>query len=89
MTVSSHQECQRDHRSQIHAPSQLCAGKGNLVEGTTCQGDSGGPLVIQNPSTKKWELVGATSFGRSCIDAAVFTRVSFFKDWILNEMAKN
>ncbi|CAF0730459.1 unnamed protein product [Didymodactylos carnosus] len=43
---------------------QICAGE--LSGGAdTCQADSGGPLMIEN-NDLRWEIVGITSFGKSC-----------------------
>ncbi|CAF1577367.1 unnamed protein product [Adineta steineri] len=47
-----------------YAPGQICAGE--LSGGAdTCQADSGGPLMIEN-ANNRWEIVGITSFGKSC-----------------------
>jgi len=51
-----------------------------------CNGDSGGPLVCQLPGGG-WELVGATSWGRtgcSTAFASVYTRASAYNAWILS-----
>lgn len=49
----------------------------------TCNGDSGGPLVGDG------QLIGAVSFGIPCGNSIpdVFTRISFFHDWITATMA--
>lgn len=50
----------------------------------TCQGDSGGPLMYFDPTTRRWILVGITSFGIQCATedyAGVYTRVSSYNDW--------
>ena len=48
----------------------------------TCQGDSGGPLVDESGIN----LIGVTSYGSSCATPipGVYTRVSYFKNWINN-----
>ncbi|ELV11198.1 Serine protease 40 [Tupaia chinensis] len=60
----------------------LCAG--NLMEETSiCRGDSGGPLVC--PVNGKWYLIGISSWSLDCrspIGPSVFTRVSYFSNWI-------
>lgn len=51
------------------------------------QGDSGGPLMW--PSGPQYYLVGIVSFGVGCAQAAypgVYTRVSTFMEWIVNNM---
>jgi secreted trypsin-like serine protease len=50
----------------------------------TCQGDSGGPLMMFT-SSNQWLLVGLTSNGVGCAQAAyagVYTRVAAFQSWI-------
>jgi len=50
----------------------------------TCQGDSGGPLMMFS-SNNQWVLVGVTSNGIGCAEAAysgVYTRVAAFQSWI-------
>lgn len=47
------------------------------------QGDSGGPLICYQ--TSAWVLVGLASWGLDCrhpIYPSVFTRVTYFTDWI-------
>lgn len=49
----------------------------------TCQGDSGGPLMFF--SNSQWTIIGITSYGAGCALAdypGVYTRVSFYEDWI-------
>lgn len=49
----------------------------------TCQGDSGGPLMLF--ADGQWTIVGITSYGTGCALAehpGVYTRVSFYQDWI-------
>lgn len=60
----------------------LC-GRNNLKG--PCFGDSGGPLVVK--SQNRWELAGITSWGLFCGDGAVFTRTSFYIDWILETLS--
>ena len=52
----------------------------------SCQGDSGGPLTFNG------QLVGIVSFGYGCADPdfpGIYTRVPYFKNWILNQIASN
>jgi elastase-2 len=57
----------------------------DLDDKGACGGDSGGPLVCRESAEEPWELVGLTSWGASgCLTeyASVYTRVSFFRQWI-------
>merc|ERR1712004_188514 len=63
------------------APDHICVG----VRGETasCNGDSGGPLQCRNGDS--WVLVGASSYGYMGCNPfwpSVYTKVSYFKDWI-------
>jgi secreted trypsin-like serine protease len=65
----------------------FCAGDMENGGVDTCLGDSGGPVIINDgPAT----LVGITSWGVSgCGEPGspgVYTRVSFFLDWIKRTM---
>jgi secreted trypsin-like serine protease len=61
---------------------QFCA----MVDGggkDSCQGDSGGP--IHQWLNDHWEQVGIVSYGTGCalaIHPGVYTRLSFYHDWI-------
>ncbi|XP_061613070.1 prostasin [Phyllopteryx taeniolatus] len=60
--------------------NMICAGEENKG---ICQGDSGGPLQCKQGSA--WILSGLASFGVPCATRffpEVFTRVSFYQDWI-------
>lgn len=67
-------------------PSMMCAGdpSGGWKK-DSCKGDSGGPLQNYDPSNCLHEIVGITSFGKSCAIPGwpgVYTRVWFYLDWI-------
>lgn len=77
-------------------------GGGNTIEagmmcawtrnGDSCGGDSGGPLLLEGtngPMTD--ELVGIVSWGISCADEeypGVYTRISYYYDWIIDTMCE-
>ena len=68
---------------------QVCAG---YEQGTmdSCQGDSGGPLVVPGGPTG-WTQIGIVSFGRGCAQPGaygVYTRVSHYLDWILEQTSR-
>lgn len=85
LPIMSDQYCKYSRRYfNISTETMLCAG---YEEGgkSTCVGDSGGPLVCQNED-RVWMIYGITSFGGVCGERGkppVFTRVSFYKNWIL------
>ena len=49
----------------------------------TCQGDSGGPMAVKENG--RFVVIGVTSSGQGCGAtgyAGIYTRVSFYHDWI-------
>ncbi|KAJ8668281.1 hypothetical protein QAD02_009944 [Eretmocerus hayati] len=79
----SQQDCQNDWKHRYIYPTHLCA---RYKRGYTgCQGDSGGPLTMNGQV-----LIGIFSEGddAGCGTgvADVFTKVSYFIDWIKSEM---
>lgn len=72
----------------FYGPGALCAGTlaadGSIEAGKdSCQGDSGGPLTREEDGGKR-SLVGVVSGGKGCGAGkpAVYTRVSYYADWI-------
>ncbi|XP_028135375.1 venom protease-like [Diabrotica virgifera virgifera] len=71
----------------INGNMMICV-KGEVGE-DTCQGNSGGPLQVKNRYKDVLDtgftIIGITSFDKSCGDnksPAVYTRVSYYLDWI-------
>ncbi|XP_050544588.1 venom protease-like isoform X3 [Daktulosphaira vitifoliae] len=78
--------CNRSYtgHSAVIDDSVLCAGTG---EADSCQGDSGGPMMW--PNGKQYYLLGVVSFGFRCAEPefpGVYTRVSHFIEWIIENM---
>ena len=63
----------------------LCVNRGPNGTESVCNGDSGGPLTVASGLTGRHILVGLTSYGLTdCLTPfpAVFTRVTYYLDWI-------
>lgn len=87
MPVLSEFDCRTKYANElninINTTNSICAGvKGQGKD--TCQGDSGGPLVVKIGD--KWQLAGITSWGLGCSDGGVYTKTSFFINWILEKI---
>uniref|UniRef100_A0A3Q3WHV2 Peptidase S1 domain-containing protein n=1 Tax=Mola mola TaxID=94237 RepID=A0A3Q3WHV2_MOLML len=82
--VVEHSICsQPEWWGEIALKSMVCAGGDGVVSG--CQGDSGGPLNCFTDGD--WRVHGVVSYGPSGFcnqwrKPTVFTRVSYFLDWI-------
>ena len=71
----------------ISIEEHLCAGGERGKD--SCNGDSGGPLVGRDTSLEPLTLIGVVSGGsRRCGmgTPAIYTRVSHYRNWILNQM---
>ena len=71
----------------ISIGEHLCAGGERGKD--SCNGDSGGPLVGREDSVGPFTLIGVVSGGaKRCGRGtpAIYTRVSHYRDWILNQM---
>ncbi|XP_042677594.1 chymotrypsin-like protease CTRL-1 [Centrocercus urophasianus] len=79
LPLVSQSQCRRYWGTSITS-AMLCAGGAGA---SSCQGDSGGPLVYQSGNV--WTLIGIVSWGNSNCNVrtpAVYTRVSYFRNWI-------
>lgn len=76
---------------------QFCAGGSGVFQGgkDSCKGDSGGPLMFLSDrgGSPKFYVAGVVSEGPYCQRAAenqvppgIYTRVSAFVQWILDNM---
>lgn len=83
--------CQESYPDKKMGSGQICAG--GVIGKDTCNGDSGSPLMAihsNNEGQLYWFLAGIVSFGAipcGTKDApGVYTRVSEYMDWILDNM---
>ncbi|XP_013791011.1 trypsin-1-like [Limulus polyphemus] len=80
--VITNELCKKQHGQGEITATMLCAG---VLEGgkDACQDDSGGPLVVYKDNVAV--LAGIVSWGYGCArpnKAGVYTRVSYFIDWV-------
>lgn len=68
--------------------SQICAGGESGL--ASCAGESGAPLMLEEVGKSRQFLIGVSSYGpRNCDSGeypGVFTRISSFLPWILDNM---
>lgn len=87
--VLSNEICQRQYRHKIIEDHMICAWSSGQ---DACEGDSGGPMICANAEDSSNYLAGITSWGIGCASSrypGVYTRVSYFLDWIENIIASN
>lgn len=86
MPILTDARCKARYGYMVDTNSVVCAGEFSVNSGA-CQGDSGGPFVVQ-ADNGKWNIVGLTSWGQNgCGYGTIFTRVSYFIDWINQQIA--
>ncbi|XP_027003882.1 chymotrypsin-like protease CTRL-1 [Tachysurus fulvidraco] len=86
LPILSLAQCQQYWGNRIF-DSMICAGASGV---SSCQGDSGGPLVCQSGGV--WHQVGIVSWGTSNCNVrapAVYSRVSYLRNWIDQIVASN
>lgn len=92
LPIISNKRCQSMYKKAGHdkliTEMDLCAGyaKGGM---DACEGDSGGPLILRRPNDNRWTLAGIVSNGVKCGEPllpGVYTRVSKFIPWIMEQM---
>uniref|UniRef100_A0A182QNH8 Peptidase S1 domain-containing protein n=1 Tax=Anopheles farauti TaxID=69004 RepID=A0A182QNH8_9DIPT len=90
--IQSSKKCEEAYGEfiKLHR-GHLCAGN---LDGTggTCVGDSGGPLQCRISKRGPWILVGITSFGSGCAFKNypdVYTKISFYRQWIVDTIQNN
>uniref|UniRef100_R4G2K0 SP1-Abd-13 n=1 Tax=Abdopus aculeatus TaxID=515833 RepID=R4G2K0_ABDAC len=82
MPVVDHSVCKARMDYASLTDQHICGGDFNYGGASTCMGDSGGPFYCPSRSGNM-VVAGITSFGYDCaIDAAIFTSVSYFRNWI-------
>ncbi|XP_066985715.1 serine protease nudel [Macrobrachium rosenbergii] len=74
--------------SHVRDNEVVCAG---YPEGKrdSCQGDSGGPMMCREGDI--WVQAGAVSFGSGCArpnSPGVYSRMTFYREWILNTIER-
>lgn len=97
MLLSTIADCaELEDLSGMDTNSVVC-GLGQTFQQDSCQGDSGGPLYNDNGKTQT--LVGVVSYGIGCAQLfhpwfapskeipGVYTRVYYFRDFLLNALA--
>ncbi|XP_029650959.1 vitamin K-dependent protein C [Octopus sinensis] len=85
MPVINHEQCKKTMSYADLQKQHLCAGDFKDGGPSTCMGDSGGPLYCPDRGTMV--VAGITSFGYGCeFHAAIFTDVSYYRQWILDTM---
>nr|ANG60438.1 plasminogen activator urokinase [Castor fiber] len=85
----SHKECQQPHYYGSEVTTKMLCAADPQWEKDSCQGDSGGPLVCS--TNGRMTLTGIVSWGSGCAlkdKPGVYTRVSYFLNWIHNHMMK-
>uniref|UniRef100_A0A8C5NGH5 Chymotrypsin-like elastase family member 2A n=2 Tax=Gouania willdenowi TaxID=441366 RepID=A0A8C5NGH5_GOUWI len=89
INVVEHSVCSRpDWWGSLALQSMVCAGGDGYISG--CQGDSGGPLSCFTDGV--WRVHGVVSYGPAGVcnqvsKPTVFTRVSYFEDWLFSAMS--
>ena len=84
--IPTNAECNRQfYQGQVKA-HHICAGNGNP---NACSGDSGGPMSCEYNGV--WYVAGVTSWGSLMCQGVpgVYTRLTYYDDWIKEHMANN
>ena len=84
--ILTNEACQERYFSTI-GEGKVCSGED---AGSSCDGDSGGPVVGIDAVSGQYVLIGIHSYGGySClVKPAVQTRVSAYREWICENIAK-
>ncbi|XP_075705835.1 ovochymase-2-like [Rhinoderma darwinii] len=92
--IMSYETCSQSSfwQNQLTA-SMVCAGfKSPEKLKSTCKSGAEGALICQSALNSAWEVQGITSFGtNNCLverKPQVFTKVSAYKDWVVDKIKK-
>jgi secreted trypsin-like serine protease len=89
LALVAQNDCSKAFPKAAISNKQICAGAAKTAKPTdSCNGDSGGPLVAVTKPDRHIVQIGLVSFGPSpCASQAtpmgVYTRVTAYRDWIL------
>ncbi|CAF3624692.1 unnamed protein product [Rotaria sp. Silwood1] len=75
--IQSNDQCKL---KDLNLVTTICAGLCQNSTCDACQGDSGGPMVLLRYG--RWHLIGIISWGFSCAGLGVYTKISYYADWI-------
>lgn len=84
-SIMSEKTCVKHFSSEYYNQTVMfCGGD---AKNTACVGDSGGPVTVTQPLSRETVVIGVVSFGKQC-DIVAYTRVSAFRDWIIQTVEK-
>jgi len=91
LNITSNAYCDATYTRDPISADMICASDNfGGTERDSCQGDSGGPLAIKG-ANRAFSLIGVVSWGIGCASGypGVYSRVSYFNDYILQTITEN